>query len=73
MSRSASVRSWSRIFGAANLVDLGGVLDLVGEVEPLEEKPILVHPDRDRGRLATPGERADRHPVGSSAASSIPC
>jgi hypothetical protein len=47
------------------LVDLGRVLDLVREVEPLKEQPVPMHPDRDRGRLATPGERADRDTVRS--------
>jgi hypothetical protein len=42
------------------LVDFGRVLDLIGEVEPLEKEPVLVHPDRDRCRLAAPRERADR-------------
>ena len=28
-------------------VDLGRIVDLVGEVEPLEEEPVLVHADRD--------------------------
>jgi hypothetical protein len=44
-------------------VDLGRVMDLVSEVEPLEEELVLVHPDRDRSRLAAPGERANGDPA----------
>jgi hypothetical protein len=40
-------------------VDLGRIVDFTREVEPLEEEPVLVHPNRDRGRLAAPRERAD--------------
>jgi hypothetical protein len=40
-------------------VDPGRVVHLVGEVQPLEEEAVLVRADRDRGRLAAPGERAD--------------
>jgi hypothetical protein len=49
--------------GLGALGDLGRVMDLVGEVEPLEEKPVLVHPDRDQSRLAAPGERANGDPA----------
>jgi len=45
--------------GLGVLGDLGCVMDLVGEVEPLEEEPVLMYPDRDRCRLPAPGERAD--------------
>jgi hypothetical protein len=45
------------------LVYPGRILDLVCEVESLEEEPPLVHPDRDRSRLAAAGERADGDPV----------
>jgi hypothetical protein len=45
------------------LVDLGRVVYLAREVEPLKEEPVLVHPDRDRCGLAAPGERADRDPL----------
>jgi hypothetical protein len=51
--------------GLGALVDLGCVMDLVSEVEPLEEEPVLVHPDRDRRRLAAPGERANGDPARS--------
>jgi hypothetical protein len=45
------------------LVDLGRVVDLAREVEPLEEKSLLVHPNRDRRGLPTPRERADGNPM----------
>ena len=44
-------------------VDLARVLDLVGEVEPLKQEPVLVRTDRDGRRLAAPRERADGDPV----------
>src|SRR5262245_65724918 len=44
-------------------VDLGCILDLVREIQSLEKESILVHTDRDRGRLAAPGEGADPHPL----------
>jgi hypothetical protein len=47
------------------LVDLGRVVHLVGEVEPLEEEPVLMHPDRDRSCLAARGEPANSDPVRS--------
>ena len=44
-------------------VDLGCVVYLVSEVKPLEEEAALVPADRDRCRLAAPGECADGDPV----------
>jgi hypothetical protein len=49
--------------GIGTSVDLGRVVDLVREVESLREEPVLMPVDRDRCRLAAPGERADRDPV----------
>ena len=40
------------------LVDLGRVVDLAGELEPLEEESVLVPADRDRRCVAAPGEGA---------------
>jgi hypothetical protein len=51
--------------GVGALVDLGRVVHLVGEVEPLEEEPVLMHPDRDRSCLAARGEPANSDPVRS--------